>query len=293
MELIYHPILHTVNFKNVTLSILRLDLLDTDISGNKWFKLKYNIHEAKKNDKTTILTFGGAFSNHIAATAKACKLANLKSIGLIRGDALSLDNPTLQFAQSCGMKIEFLSREAYKQKNNIEFLETLKLNYPEAFIIPEGGDNAFGEKGCSEILNDSMKACNVIFCAHGTGTTFKGIAKSLFKNQKVIAINVLKFDADTHLNNATILNQYHFGGYAKHTKELIEFKNWFESEYNITLDYVYTAKLFFAVFDLIKLGMITSKDNPLIIHSGGIQGNLGYELRYNLNPKRQLNENQG
>ena len=278
----YTPIINQINFNGYQIGILRLDLIHPEISGNKWFKLKYNLEQAKKENKNTIITFGGAFSNHIAATAVACKLNELKSIGIIRGEETSADNSTLQLAKQNGMKLLFVSREEYSQKNDSGYLQRLRYMYPEAYIIPEGGDNKLGQKGCEEILTTDMFRYKNIFCAYGTGTTYKGISKSLLPHQKLYVVNVLKFEAAVNEPQTSILNDYHFGGYAKHTDELLEFKRWFENTHSIPLDYVYTAKLFFAAFDLMKHDKL-KKDYPiLIIHCGGLQGNKGYEDRYQL-----------
>ncbi len=279
----YNPIINTINYNGIDIGVLRLDLIHPEVSGNKWFKLKYNIIQAQLEGKKGIITFGGAYSNHIAATAFACKLANVKCIGIIRGDEVTEENHTLIEAQKNGMQFIFVSRSLYKQKDSEEYLNELQNKYPEYFIVPEGGNNELGIKGCEEILSIETNKYNTVFCACGTGATFKGIANSLHSNQKLFGINVLKYEAATDKLNATILNHYHFGGYAKHTSELLSFKSNFEITSNIPLDYVYTSKLCFAVFNLIDKGQITSQDKPLIIHSGGLQGNLGYESRYKLN----------
>jgi len=289
----YTPIIHTLNYRGYDISILRLDMIHREVSGNKWFKLKYNLREAKLQGNDTVITFGGAFSNHIAATAYACKETGLKCIGIIRGEASSGDNATLSFAKKNGMQFKFVSREAYKQKDSPEYLNALQQNYPSAYVIPEGGDNALGQKGCEEILSDATEDYTHLFCPYGTGTTAKGISKSLCNHQTLRAVNVLKYEANSDLQNIEILNEYHFGGYAKHTSELLEFKNWFEENFNIELDYVYTSKAFYALFDLIKKDKLNTFDKILIIHTGGLQGNKGYEARYNLNPKRHVNDAQG
>lgn len=289
----YIPIINNIEYNGYRIGILRLDLIHPEISGNKWFKLKYNLQEATSQKKNTILTFGGAFSNHIAATAITCKLAGFKSIGIIRGEETSANNTTLLLAQQNGMGLLFEDRVEYKQKNDCGYLQRLRYMYPDSYIIPEGGDNRLGQKGCEEILTEELSNYTTIFCAHGTGTTYKGIAKSLLPNQTLTAINVLKYEATTEIPQTTILNNYHFGGYAKHTSELLEFKFWFEETYSVPLDYVYTSKLFFAAFDLIRQNKLDKNQEILIIHSGGLQGNEGYEKRYNLNPKRQVNDAQG
>ena len=289
----YSPIINQIDYNGYRIGILRLDLIHPEISGNKWFKLKYNLAQAKKENKNSIITFGGAFSNHIAATAVACKLDDFKSIGIIRGEQTAANNPTLSLAQQNGMELLFVSRDEYSQKNNGAYLQRLRYMYPDAYIIPEGGDNRLGQKGCEEILTTKTSNYKNIFCASGTGTTFKGISKSLLPNQNLTVINVLKFEGETNEPQTTILNNFHFGGYAKHTAELLEFKSWFEETFATPLDYVYTSKLFFAVFDLMKQNMLDKNQEILIIHCGGLQGNIGYENRYNLNPKRQVNDAQG
>lgn len=278
----YHPIIDHLHYEGYAVSVLRLDLLHSEISGNKWFKLKHNLAQAEHENKKTILTFGGAFSNHIAASAFACKEAGLKSIGIIRGEETALNNPTLSFARKNGMELYFVNREAYKLKHTPAYLEGLEQQFPNCYIIPEGGDNALGQKGCEEILNEYTDPYTAIFCAYGTGTTFKGIARSLKPGQTLTGINVLNYEAATDHPQSSVLNNYHFGGYAKHSKELLDFKDWFENQFHIPLDYVYTAKLFFAVFDLMKQHKLNPAEKVLLIHSGGLQGNAGYKARYNL-----------
>lgn len=278
----YHPIIDHLHYKDHRISVLRLDLLHPEISGNKWFKLKYNLEQARRENKGTLLTFGGAFSNHIAASAFACKEAGLNSIGIIRGEETAINNPTLSFARENGMELHFVSREVYKLKHTAAYLEHLEQQFPNCYIIPEGGDNALGEKGCEEILNSQTDPYTAVFCAYGTGTTFKGIARSLKPSQTLTGINVLKYEATTDLPRSSVLNNYHFGGYAKHTRELLDFKDWFEKQFGIPLDYVYTAKLFFAVFDLVDQGKLDPAEKILVIHSGGLQGNEGYRARYHL-----------
>lgn len=278
----YNPIFNHLNYNGYQLAVLRLDLIHPEISGNKWFKLKYNLQQAQQEQKKCILTFGGAFSNHIAATAFACKEAGIKSIGIIRGETTSSANPTLKFATENGMELHFITREEYQKKRESALLENLQLQYPNCYIVPEGGDNDLGQKGCEEILCNETNKFDVVFCACGTGTTFKGLAKSALPHQHVFGINVLKYEAESDLSRGTILNDYHFGGYAKHTQELLEFKTSFEKAYHIPLDYVYTAKAFYAAFDFINQGKISNNKKILLIHSGGLQGNKGYEERYQL-----------
>ncbi|MBK7668567.1 MAG: 1-aminocyclopropane-1-carboxylate deaminase/D-cysteine desulfhydrase [Sphingobacteriaceae bacterium] len=292
----YTPIIQKISSKllsekGIEVSVLRLDLIHPQISGNKWFKLKYNLEEAKKKGVDTILTFGGAFSNHIHATAVACNQFGLKSIGVIRGEQESENNSTLSEARKYGMQLHFVSREDYKRKNEEDFISELKNKFGKFYLIPEGGDNLLGEKGCEEIL-PKENDFDFIFCACGTGTTFKGISKSIKSNQKLYGISVLKGEGPLN-SNASIISDYHFGGYAKHTQQLLDFKTNFENENNILLDYVYTAKLFFAVQELISKNRIAANSKVLVIHSGGLQGNSGYEERYRLRPMRNVNDIQG
>lgn len=278
----YSPIINEINFNEYKIGVLRLDLIDPEISGNKWFKLKYNLQQAITEQKKGILTFGGAFSNHIAATAKACQIAKLHSIGIIRGDENSDTNTTLALAIKNGMQLHFVSRQDYKNKSDITYLSNLQQQFPDYYIVPEGGDNALGSQGCKEILTEATNQYQQLFCAFGTGSTFRGIAQSLKPHQQLTAINVLKFEANSINEQTVVNNHYHFGGYVKHTKELLDFKLWFENQYTIELDYVYTAKLFYAVFDLMKTGRLNPENKTLIIHSGGLQGNVGYEQRYKI-----------
>lgn len=288
----YKPVIHTITYNGCRIAVLRLDLPDSEVSGNKWFKLKYNLQAAAEQGKDTILTFGGAYSNHIAATAAACKKLGLKSVGIIRGDA-GTRNATLQKAKEHGMELRFVSREAYREKNNAAFLDELQGQYPGAYIIPEGGDNALGMAGCREILAPETAGYRTICCAIGTGTTFKGLRQALLPHQSLIGIPVLKGFPRIGEPQAETFTEYHFGGYARHTPELLAFKQRFESIYDIPLDYVYTAKLFYAVCNLCDRQVLGNEHQILVIHSGGLQGNEGYEARYNLNPRRQLTDAQG
>ena len=267
--------------KKVSVSVLRLDLIHPEVGGNKWFKLKYNLAEAKKQNHETILTFGGAFSNHIHATAAACKLAGLKSIGVIKGEESSQSNSTLSFAKTNEMQLYFVSREDYKLKNDTSFINGLKEQFGNFYLIPEGGNNSLGVKGCEEILY-GVPDFDIAFCACGTATTFEGLSRKLKPHQKLIGISVLKGNGEMTEQHPEIITDYHFGGYAKHTQELLDFKKQFEKENDIPLDYVYTSKLFFAVHAVIAKDKIPANTKILIIHTGGLQGNSGYEKRMNL-----------
>ena len=271
----------------VTLFIKREDELHPFISGNKYRKLKYNLAEAAKQNKSTLLTFGGAYSNHIAAIAAAGFALNLKTIGIIRGDELAnnlletiQNNPTLKFASEHNMQLEFISRADYKIKTAPEFIASLKEKFGDFYSVPEGGTNNFAVKGCEEILTDEDVKFNVVCCAVGTGGTISGIINSLKSHQKAIGFPALKGDFLQHEIKKYILKQdnwslntnYHFGGYAKVSEELIIFINKFKSETKISLDPVYTGKMMFGIVDLIKNGFFEGGSKILAIHTGGLQG---------------------
>ena len=271
--------------RNIEVYIKREDLIHPFVSGNKFRKLKYNLAEAKKQNCKTLLTFGGAFSNHIAAVAFAGKSEGFKTIGIIRGDELAdkiENNPTLKFASESGMQFEFVSRELYRNKTDDAFLNTLKLKYYNSYLIPEGGTNDLAVKGCTEILTEEDKNFNYITCAVGTGGTIAGIIKSSLPNQQVLGFPALKGDfLQNEIRNFVtktnwqLINGFEFGGYGKVTPELITFMNDFYAETQILLDPIYTAKMVFGVRTLIDNGFFPTNSKILLIHTGGIQGILG------------------
>ena len=260
----------------------REDLIHPHISGNKFRKLKYNLLEAKKQKQTSILTFGGAYSNHIAATAYGASQNGLKSIGIIRGEELEFkisENPTLAFAKSCGMEFKFITRECYRRKNDELFLVTLKSEYGNFYLLPEGGSNDLAVKGCEEILSPADAIYDFICTCVGTGGTIAGISNSSFSHQKILGFPALKGDflqKDIRKfainNNWELIRDYHFGGYGKVTPDLIDFINLFHNEHHILLDPIYTSKMVFGVLDLIKNNYFPKNSTILIIHSGGLQG---------------------
>ena len=300
----YEPIINTIEFQDYRIDVLRLDLIHPLYGGNKYFKLKYNLDKARSQGSPAILTFGGAHSNHIYSTSAVCRELKTKGICVIRGEDITSESPTLQFARECGMHLHFVSRENYKRKTGADFIEELYQKFGEFYLIPEGAANYVGVKGCGEILNEDLKKYKYVFCASGTAGTFSGINISAGSGQNVIGISVLKGqnklieDANKWMNvfgkekivegdkalldHSTILSGYHFGGYACYDVALVKFKNDFENIYQIPLDYVYTSKLFFAVFDLIKKNSLIKNTRILIVHSGGLQGNTGFEKRYGL-----------
>ncbi len=274
---------------NCTVYIKREDLIHPIVSGNKFRKLKYNILQAKLENKTKILTFGGAFSNHIAAVAFAGKDNGFQSVAIIRGDELEnrvSENPTLSFARNCGMHFEFVSREAYKKKSELEFIETLKEKYGDFYFIPEGGTNELAIKGCQEILNEDDNTFDYICCSVGTGGTISGIINSTNECQKVLGFPALKGDflkdeicKFVKNNRWYLISDYHFEGYGKINNELVAFINTFYKKTKIPLDSIYTGKMLFGVFDLIKKGFFPVNSKILVIHTGGIQGNQGMNIK--------------
>jgi 1-aminocyclopropane-1-carboxylate deaminase len=280
----------TYEFPNgISLEIKREDLIHPFVSGNKFRKLKYNLLQAKEENQETLLTFGGAFSNHIAAVAFAGKEAGFKTIGIIRGEELRAkiaENPTLSFAQNCGMQLEFISREDYRMKSEISFLAHLKQQFGDFYLIPEGGTNALAIKGCQEILTEADTEFNYICCAVGTGGTISGIINSILPIQKVLGFPALKGDFlkeeirnFAQNDNWEIITDYHFGGYGKVTQELIAFINQFYKEHQIPLDPIYTGKMVFGVLDLIQKNYFPAQSKILLIHTGGIQGIQGMNMK--------------
>jgi 1-aminocyclopropane-1-carboxylate deaminase len=275
---------------NVECYLIREDLNHKHISGNKLRKLKYNLDYALKHGYTGILTFGGAFSNHIAATAYACDYFGINSIGIIRGE-YDRSNETLESAEKNGMHFEFISRTDYRKKEDEDFLQKIENRFPEYFIVPEGGDNQLGIDGCAEIIDNKL---DVYAVACGTGNTLKGLIKGSLSNSSLIGIPVLKGDFILKDINEfcrfngykeieiSVFNDYHFGGYAKTSAELLSFIHQFYLEHSILLDPIYTSKLLFGMYDLIKMGIFDNKKIG-IIHTGGLQGWKGYtQLRSKL-----------
>ncbi len=268
----------------ITVDVLRLDLLHPVVSGNKWFKLKNYLTEAKRLQRV-LLTFGGAFSNHLVATAAAARSQKLKSIGIVRGEEPPLLSHTLQQAKDFGMELHFTTREAYKNKTVPD--SVYQLHAPEdLYIIPEGGYGCKGAEGATDILleNDTSSYTHIL-SAVGTGTTLAGLTAAAGNEQKVIGISVLKnnFSLEAAIRRLLpeqkhsqfeLLHDYHLGGYAKHTKELLQFMNNVYADTGIPTDFVYTAKAFFAAFELLKNGSFSGNDKWLLVHTGGLQGNL-------------------
>jgi 1-aminocyclopropane-1-carboxylate deaminase len=310
-DLPYSPIqlLDDTLFESNKLKIFvkRDDLIHPQIHGNKWRKLKYNLAAFKESGKSQILTFGGAFSNHIHATAAAGQLFNIKTIGVIRGERVAPLSPTLVFAEKCGMTLHFVSRETYRHKEIL--LKELQDLYGDFYHLPEGGTNNEAIHGCMEIVEEVHFQLGYkpdYFCvACGTGGTLSGLILACEPMEKIVGMCVLKNDnmfgeitkilqtyviSDKELTNDRFnlikkneiplnwsLNiEYHFGGYAKWSPNLITFINDFKIKYGISLDPIYNGKMFYGVFDLIKKGYFKENSTIVLVHTGGIQGIEGF-----------------
>ncbi|NJB72869.1 1-aminocyclopropane-1-carboxylate deaminase [Saonia flava] len=274
--------------KNISLFIKREDKLHPLISGNKYRKLKYNLIAAKANGSKCILTFGGAYSNHIAATACAGKEYGFKTIGVIRGEELRdkwRNNPTLKLAHKHGMEFLFVSREKYREKECPSFLKSLQHDFGVFYLLPEGGTNELAIKGCEEILTDADKEFDVVCCSVGTGGTLSGIINSSRAEQQVLGFSALKGDFIREdickfvaKENWELVNGYHFGGYARVNKELVHFINEFKEKSQIPLDPIYTGKMLFGILDRVQKGHFKENTRILAIHTGGLQGIAGINL---------------
>lgn len=271
--------------KQVSLFVQREDLLHPSISGNKYRKLAFNIEEAKRQGKRQLLTFGGAYSNHVLATAHAGKEFGFATIGIIRGEELGVDlektlasNPTLRAAKELGMQFEFISRAAYRLKEQAAYTKQLAKTFPEAYLLPEGGSNALAVRGCECILQ-STPFCDFIGVSVGTGGTLTGIVNRSDPAQQVLGFSALKgaFLEDKiqalHPKNKNwkLIEAYHFGGYAKTTSKLIAFINRFRRETGILLDPIYTGKMLFGLLDLVQKDAFPKGSKILAIHTGGLQ----------------------
>jgi 1-aminocyclopropane-1-carboxylate deaminase len=279
-----------VQFAGLIFDILRLDKIHQGASGNKFFKLKYNFLEAEKNGYKNILTFGGAFSNHIVATAISARACGFHSIGIIRGDKVT--NPTLKLAMRYGMELHFIAREEYREKDSLDFIEKLQIRFHNPYIIPEGGTNKKAVLGTTEIHNFIPKHYNFIAACFGTGGTLAGLIEGKEDHQKIMGFSVLKGDwAKDELKNLTsntqsnwdMTMQYHFGGYAKWKQELIDFIMEFYEKTSVPLDPIYTGKMMYGLMMEWKKDNISSDDHILAIHSGGLQGVAGFNQRFGFN----------
>lgn len=266
----------------IELFIKREDLLHKEISGNKFRKLKYNISKAKELGYNKILTFGGAYSNHIAATAAACRIFGFDCIGVIRGEELINkieDNPTLSKAIEDGMTLEFVTRTQYRNKNDEAFVAMLGEKFGKFYLVPEGGTNNEAIKGTEEILKSEDSVYQYICTAVGTGGTIAGIINSSFDGQRVIGFPALRGDflydeikKYTLKDNWDLSLEYHFGGYGKYNNELLEFIFSFKETTGVLLDPIYTGKMMYGVMDMINSKKFSAGTKILAIHTGGLQG---------------------
>ena len=283
--------LKKLNTQNIELFVKRDDLIDEYVSGNKWRKLKYNVEQAKTLKKSGILTFGGAYSNHLVATAAACQKSRLRAIGIVRGDELNANsNSILRQCADFGMELQFVSRLDYAARNEKSYHEELNVQFPNYLIVPEGGANYYGMIGCQEILKETANDFDYVVVAQGTTTTSIGLALALPEKTTLIVVPVLKaFDALTEmktllgytgfemsmiedvLSKVNVLSEYHFGGYGKYTDELLDFMEQVYTETKLPLDPIYSGKALFALQDWVVKNAIHHK-RILFIHTGGIQG---------------------
>ncbi len=283
------------NKLNVEIYLKREDLIHPHISGNKWHKLKFNLIEAQKLNKKTLLTFGGAYSNHIYAVASAGKQFGFKTIGIIRGEEHLPLNPTLEFSVQQGMHLHYIDRTNYRKRNNKEFQAELAENFGDVHVIPEGGTNMLALKGASEITNNIDIEFDYICCAVGTGGTISGIISSQKGNRKVLGFSVLKNGSflktevrnlvyeytGENYSNWDINLDYHLGGYAKINYEFVQFVNQFKENIKIDLDYIYTGKMMYGIIDLINKNFFDTNAKIIAVHTGGIQGNIGMQTKIN------------
>lgn len=278
--------------KAVSVSVLRLDAIHPHINGNKWCKLRYNLEEFAHQQKKFLVTFGGAFSNHIIAVAAAGLEYGIQTVGIIRGDELhESSNPALQFASQCGMKLFFMPRDEYKKnagipENNFPFgLEKIfvsaenGISAENCYVLPEGGANDLGVKGCAEMIREAAEDFDVISCACGTGTTLAGISSALNRFQEALGIAVVNRETltDDHVlsmngnrKNFSLRYDYTFRGYARSAPELDLFCSRFSDQHQFKIEPVYTGKMFFGLYDLIKTDFFKKGSRILAVHSGGI-----------------------
>lgn len=296
-------VLHAINDSlleahGVSLHLKRDDLIDSEVSGNKWRKLKYNILQCNQFKNEGILTFGGAYSNHLVATAAACAKAGLNSVGVVRGDELNANsNVTLDRCAELGMHLHFVSREEYHLRDERYYHEELLNAFPNLWVVPEGGSNYWGMVGCQELVSEIKEPFDRLIVAQGTSTTSCGLLLGLSEEQKLSVVPALKgfdsisemkqrfgksgIDAETTsqlIAQTEVLNEYHFEGYAKYSDELIDFMRTFYQKHTVKLDHVYTGKVMFGLWEEIKSGKYDG-EKIVFVHTGGLQGLSGLESK--------------
>ncbi len=270
--------------------VKREDLNHPVISGNKWRKLKYNLAEAKKQGQNRLLTFGGAYSNHIYATAGAGQAFGFETIGVIRGEEHLPLNPTLAFASKAGMYFHYMDRATYRKKSEESVIKLLKQQYGDFYLIPEGGTNALAIQGCEEIIEEIDTDYDYLCCPIGTGGTISGLISGLKGRSEILGFSSLKGDFlheevvrllkqyGIHYTNWSINTDYHFGGYARIKPALLNFIKDFEQNQQVPLDPVYTGKMMFGIYDLVQSGFFPKGTKIIAIHTGGLQGRAGFGL---------------
>ena len=279
--------------RGVQLSVLRLDQVHPTIAGNKWYKLKYNLRRAEEEELATLLTVGGAYSNHLHATAAAGKAYGFRTIGIVRGEAHRPLNPTLQCCHEQGMELHYVSREQFRQRSETSFRQALLHQFGRHYFLPEGGTNTLAVRGCTEIVPPSPEF-DYVASSVGTGGTLAGVIASTAGRAWVLGFPALKggdflkstidqltqqYDGQRY-EHYQLVHDYHFGGYARVKPELIDFINTFYQTTGIPLEPIYTGKLLYGLYDKVKTGYFPKGSRVLVIHSGGLQGILGFNARY-------------
>ncbi|MCA4791746.1 1-aminocyclopropane-1-carboxylate deaminase/D-cysteine desulfhydrase [Myroides odoratimimus] len=281
-ENVYNEQLKVELPRGITIFVKREDLLHEEVSGNKFRKLKYNILKAQELGYSKLLTFGGAYSNHIAATAAAGRICGVETIGIIRGEELENNyagNPTLTKAVEDGMTLGFMTRTEYRSKGEVEIIDRLKTRYGDFYLVPEGGTNAEAIKGTEEILKEGDEAFDYICTAVGTGGTIAGIINSSHQNQTILGFPALKgsflyedIRKFATNDNWDLVLDYHFGGYAKYNEELLSFLRELYRLTGVLFDPIYNGKMIYGVLEEIKKGRFKDNSKILVIHTGGLQG---------------------
>lgn len=277
--------------KGLQVLVKREDLLDSGISGNKFRKLHYNLVLAAKEEQSGLLTFAGAYSNHLAAVAAAGYRFGFTMHAVIRGEEPKHWSPTLQYAQKLGVHLHFVSRSEYRERDKIAYQEAWSQRVGGAYVIPEGGSNCLALKGVAAMVDEKLQqlAPDYIAVASGTGGTAAGIISNEKLHAKVISFPVLKGGfmkkAISDLLNSChcgagksfeVMEGYHFGGYAKVPEPLMEFIHDFEKKFSFQLDPVYTSKMFYGIFDMAAKDYFPRGTTVLLVHTGGLQGRAGF-----------------